>query len=274
MVMDDQAFTEANITDYPAALSWLEQHHPTLADALSNAKPLDFVSLRDYSYDCEKLFSNDGWAITGEAGVFADPFYSPGADFIALGNDITSHLIGQQLQGKAINRASNVLEFFFTNFFSNTLSVYQGQYGGFGDRKMMAIKLTWDYAFYWGVLVLLYYKNAVTSVPTIKRFIADLQHVIGLNQTMQAQFRARAQQRLVLEPQGMLIDQYQLPVLHEIIGQLADDNLPLEKALPNSRLRLEQLMGFFSDMLSESPSTSICEQERALLADYRRYVLA
>ena len=274
LVMDDQAFDQANIANYQSAVSWLSHNHPPLADALADAKLLDFVTLRDYSYDCQQLFSNDGWAITGEAGVFADPFYSPGADFIALGNDITSHLIGQQLKGEPITRASHVLQFFFTNFFSNTLSVYQGQYGGFGDRKMMAIKLTWDYAFYWGVLVLLYYKNAVTCVPTIKRFIPDLQHVIGLNQKMQARFRQRAEQRLVLEPQGMLIDQYRLPVLHEIIGQLTDQDLTLEQALPNSRRLLEQLEPILGDMLSTTSATGIGESERSLLADYRHYVMA
>ncbi|BFM06656.1 NAD(P)/FAD-dependent oxidoreductase [Halioxenophilus aromaticivorans] len=274
LVMDDIAYEQAAISNYNEALAWLDQHQPHLAAALSDAKVLDFVNVRDYSYGCDKLFSSDGWALTGEAGVFADPFYSPGADFIALGNDIISHIISQQSNGQAINRDCNVLEFFFTNFFDNTVSVYRQQYGGFGDRQMMSVKLAWDYAFYWGVLVLLYYKNAVTSVQTIKRFIPDLQHVISLNQTMQALFRERAQQRRILTPQGMFIDQYELPVLHEIIGQLTDESLPLEQALPNSRRCLEQLMTYFTDMLSSNPTKAISDGERALLADYRHQVLA
>lgn len=274
MVMDDQAFQQADVHNYNDAQDWLTRHHPNLGQSLSDATPLDFVRLENYSYNCEQLFSSDGWAITGEAGVFADPFYSPGADFIALGNDIASHIIGQAYQGQSIARQTPVLEFFFSNFFSNTLSVYDQQYGGFGDRKMMAIKLTWDYAFYWGVLVLLYYKGAVTDVPKIKTLGADLQRVINLNQNMQALLRQRASLRRVLPCQGLFIDQYKVPVLHEIISQLTDESLTLEAALPNSRKRLEQLLACFSDMLNDDAAHAISDEEREILGDYRQFVLA
>lgn len=273
LVMDDQAFAAADVDNYEAALRWFDRQHPCLAGALSDAKLLDFVVLRDYSYDSQKLFSSDGWAVAGEAGVFADPFYSPGADFIALANEIINHLILKERQGANIRRETNVLEFFFTNFFANTISVYTGQYGGFGDRKMMALKLVWDYTFYWGVLVLLYYKGAVTDVDTIRRFNKELQEAITANQTMQAQFRARAAQRRVLSPAGAFIDQYQLPVLHRVINQLADENITLAQALPASLSYLQQLAIYFTDMLKDDASTTISDAERELLGNYRHCVL-
>ena len=138
----------------------------------------------------------------------------------------------------------------------------------------MAIKLTWDYAFYWGVLVLLYYKGAVTDVPKIKTLGADLQRVINLNQNMQALLRQRASLRRVLPCQGLFIDQYKVPVLHEIISQLTDESLTLEAALPNSRKRLEQLLACFSDMLNDDAAHAISDEEREILGDYRQFVLA
>ena len=43
--------------------------------------------VKDFSYGCEQVFSGDDrWCLTGEAGAFLDPFYSPGSDFIAIGN--------------------------------------------------------------------------------------------------------------------------------------------------------------------------------------------
>lgn len=274
MVMDDQAFASANVSHYPDAVRWLAKHHPNLAAELTQANVLDFVPLSDYSYDCQQLFSNNGWAITGEAGVFADPFYSPGADFIALGNEIIAHLIKEEYNGQPISRQCRVLELFFTNFFSNTLSVYNEQYGGFGDRKMMAIKLTWDYTFYWGVLVLLYFKGAVTDISAIRRISPELQKVMELNQSMQALFRQRAAQRRILQAQGMFIDQYKIPVLHEVIHQLTDESLSLDSGLLNSRTRLEQLTRLLTEMMLDDAPKAISDEEREILGDFRQFVLA
>ena len=38
----------------------------------------DFLALQHFAHGCARVFSADRWALTGEAGVFTDPFYSPG----------------------------------------------------------------------------------------------------------------------------------------------------------------------------------------------------
>ena len=62
----------------------------------------DFVFFRRFSYGCKQLFSRDRWAITGEAGVFLDPFYSPGSDFIAIANTYITDLVARDLGGEPI----------------------------------------------------------------------------------------------------------------------------------------------------------------------------
>ena len=64
----------------------------------------DFVFLRDFSYGCKQVFSADRWALTGEAGVFLDPFYSPGSDFIAIANTYITELIARDRAGRADRR--------------------------------------------------------------------------------------------------------------------------------------------------------------------------
>ena len=39
------------------------------------------------------------WALTGEAGLFLDPFYSPGSDFIGISNTYITDLIARDRQG-------------------------------------------------------------------------------------------------------------------------------------------------------------------------------
>ena len=38
-------------------------------------------------------FIGEGWTCVGDAGGFLDPFYSPGSDFIAMGNDAVTDLV-------------------------------------------------------------------------------------------------------------------------------------------------------------------------------------
>ena len=241
IVMDDQAWQTAQLTDYDTTRSWLAQHHPQLADHLEGAKILDFVALEDYSYSSKRVFSADGWALSGEAGVFADPFYSPGSDFIGLANEIIAHLVVRESRGDPIGQDARVLDTFFRGFFENTVSLYRHEYGGWGDRVMMSAKLTWDYCFYWGVLALLYYRGAVTDVSLMRLVNPLLAKSLSLNAKVQAAFRERAKKRLVLPVEGRFIDQYEIPVLQALIHQLEDSSLTLESALMNSVAMMESV---------------------------------
>jgi flavin-dependent dehydrogenase len=62
----------------------------------------DFLALRHYAHDCARVYSTDRWLLTGEAGVFTDPFYSPGSDFIAMSNELITDLIMRDRRGEDI----------------------------------------------------------------------------------------------------------------------------------------------------------------------------
>jgi 2-polyprenyl-6-methoxyphenol hydroxylase-like FAD-dependent oxidoreductase len=234
VVMDDQAWDDAQLIDYPSTLAWLEKRHPQLAQSLDDVQVLDFVALEDYSYSAKRVISADGWALSGEAGVFADPFYSPGSDFIAMGNEIISHLIVSDSCGKSIGQDARIFDAFYKGFFENTVSLYRNEYGGWGDRVMMSGKLTWDYCFYWGILALLYYRGAMTDATLLRSVNGHLMKALSLNARVQGAFKERAKSRLVLPAEGLFIDQYGIPVLHELVTQLEDDSIPLESALVKS----------------------------------------
>jgi len=146
VVLDDTAFAAGDFSTVDTAKAWLAENQPRCAQAIDGAPVLDYVVIKDYSHSCQQLFSEQGWDITGESGVFADPFYSPGSDFIAFNNTFINQLVCDSFDGEDIRLKSRLYETINQSFFSNTLSLYQGQYGGFGDRRMMSLKLVWDYA--------------------------------------------------------------------------------------------------------------------------------
>jgi flavin-dependent dehydrogenase len=186
IVMDDQAFHSSNIRCADTAMQWLHRNQRQCAEAIDGARFLDFVVLPDYSYDCQQILSDQGWGITGEAGCFADPFYSPGSDFIAFSNGFITDLVATEMRGEDIRFKTLLYEKLFKSIYDNTLSLYTGQYGGFGDRRMMGLKLLWDYSYYWGVLSLLFFRNALTNTNVIRQLSNRLQQAQQLNQQIQA----------------------------------------------------------------------------------------
>ena len=88
------------MNNFERAMQWLSLHQPRLQQALQGIvdgapdKLQDFAFFRRFSHDCKQIYSAERWALAGEAGRFLDPFYSPGSDFIAIGNTYITELIG------------------------------------------------------------------------------------------------------------------------------------------------------------------------------------
>jgi len=274
IVLDDQAFAENDFSTFDSTLDWLRIHHPKCAESIEGAHVLDYVVINDYSLSCKQMFSEDGWGLTGESGIFADPFYSPGSDFIAFNNTFINQLVCDSFSGEDIRLKSRLFQSFNQSFFDSTLSLYTGEYGGFGDRRMMSLKLVWDYAYYWGVLSLLFFKEAITDVALMRSLNQPLITAQTINQSVQAGFRRRAEQRLVLPAQGLFMNQFELPCLKHFNHVLEDDSLNVETCLLENVVLLERLSVHVLSMLKATAPSSISDDEQELLGDYRRVVLA
>ena len=104
----------------------------------------DFLRVEDFAYGVEQVFSTDRWCLVGEAGAFADPFYSPGSDFIGYGNTFTTDLITRDLDGEDIAERLEYYNDFYQRTFDYVLSKYEDQYPVFGHPAVMVPKLHWD----------------------------------------------------------------------------------------------------------------------------------
>lgn len=278
IVMDDEAFGRADFSNYEGMMTWLRDRHPICAEEVAKGELLDYVCLRNYSHSCKQLFSDQGWGITGEAGVFADPFYSPGSDFIAFGNTFITDLVSRWRSGEDVRIQTRVYDRVYQSFFASTLSLYQGNYGGFGDRRMMSLKLVWDYAYYWGVLAVLFFREVLTDSQLMRELSPPLQKVQALNAAVQDRFRLRAKMRAVQPARGLFINQYQVPCLRDLSARLERPSggcasSVKEELLENCAL-LERLALHIGNLLFDDSIQPICAEELALLGEYRHSVLA
>lgn len=275
VVMDDEVFESNDFSNFDATFNWLEDSHARCAQAIDGADVLDYVVIRDYALSCKQMFSDQGWGLSGESGVFADPFYSPGSDFIAFNNSFINHLIVDDFAGKDIRLNSRLFQNISQSFFESTLSLYTGQYGGFGDRRLMSLKLVWDYSYYWGVLSLLFFKSAMVDGPLMRQLNPLLRRAQDLNARVQTSFRQRAVQRKVLSAQGLFMNQFDVPCLKHFTHVLDNSGvIDTQDALSENIELLTRLAFYTEQMLDDNATVTISDDERSLLADYRHSVLA
>jgi len=266
IVMDDQTEQVAGFDTIEQTMDWLATNQPLCANAIGSAKIMDFIKIRDYSYDCKQVFSADGWAMTGEAGVFTDPFYSPGSDFIAMSNHYITNLVSRSRQGRNIDFDAGIYQKLYRSVYESTLSLYTNQYGGFGDRWMMGMKLLWDFTYYWGVLSLLYFRGSLTDIGVMREASLPMIEIREVNNKLQAQFSEMAKQRIVRPTKGVFLDQSNIPVLRylsDLLKEPGDVNCIVQ--LNKNVALLKRISVVVTDVIHNKPETL---EERELLSEY------
>jgi flavin-dependent dehydrogenase len=175
IVADEDIHPFNTINTYEKAVEWMKKHEPLCAEKVCPPKEelLDFRILKHFSHHSGRLYSADRWAVVGEAGPFLDPFYSPGSDFISLGNTWLSDLILRDLNGEDIAMRAEIYEKAHLSWFDSWLPIYQDKYKLMGNTQIMVVKIFWDWAIYWSVACLLFTNKGFTDMKTLKELFAS-----------------------------------------------------------------------------------------------------
>ena len=170
IVADPAVHSFDEINTYEKALTWMAKHEPLCHKMLEpkTSDLIDFLYLKHYAHHTGRLYSGDRWGVTGEAGAFLDPFYSPGTDFIAMNNSWLSDLILRDLDGEDIALRATIYEQSHLAMIDNWIPVYQNKYLLMGNTQIMVIKIFWDWATYWSVPALLFTNRAFTDIKVLK----------------------------------------------------------------------------------------------------------
>jgi flavin-dependent dehydrogenase len=161
---------------YEKALEWLKINEPRGYKMLEpqTENLLDFKILKHYAHHTGRLYcAEERWGVTGEAGAFLDPLYSPGTDFIAMNNSWLSDLIIRDLQGEEVSGRADVYEQSHLRLVDNWIPVYQNKYLLMGKTQIMVVKIFWDWATYWSVPTLLFTNRAFTNLSLLKELFSS-----------------------------------------------------------------------------------------------------
>ena len=244
IVADPRIHPLATMDTFDKAMQWLGTWQPRLFDALDGKRHLlqDFAFFRGFSYGCKQVFSNRRWALTGEAGLFLDPFYSPGSDFIAIGNTFITELMALDRAQRPIGAHAQLYDQLFHSFYDSTLALYTDQYPIFGDPEVLPVKVIWDYTFYWGVLAQFFFHQRIADLSALSNLRLELAQCQKLNRVVQALLREWSTHSDKRNP-AVMIDQAAMPWFAELNRSLNDtlDDAQFQERLRRSTAQLHTL---------------------------------
>ncbi len=175
--------------------------HGAARELLRGARHLDTQSYAQLAYGTTRYFHADRWGMTGEAAAFADPLYSPGADFIALENDFLCDLIARDLAGEPGAARADRTELYdrFMRFrFEAAMLLYRGQYALLGSAELMRLKWDFDLALYYNLWVSAYMQDQHLDARWLRRELRQERFVLQAMQNFADLFE-KARQKLVAE---------------------------------------------------------------------------
>ncbi|MBA4329220.1 MAG: halogenase [Polaromonas sp.] len=245
-----------SMNTFDKAMDWFAIHQPQLFAELDGRRDQlqDFAFFRNFSYGCKQVWDGQGrWALTGEAGLFLDPFYSPGSDFIAISNSFITEMVAQDLAGRPVAMYADIYQSVYFSLYRNMLPMYTGQYAIFGNAEVMPIKVLWDYTYYWGVMCQLYFQNKLVDISAMGRLQKPLEAVQQLNVAMQDFLRTWDAGGRTADVARML-DQSSLPWFAELNRGL-NDTLDAAQFSERLRLNLAQLDALALQIVAHAHTT-------------------
>ena len=231
IVCDDDMHDFSTFSKLDKALEWMRKYEPECATKIDQHldKIQDFRVMRDYCYGAEQVYAGDQrWILTGEAGLFLDPLYSPGLDLISISNGLTCDLILRSLAGQDVTELAVIHDSLYRNVADFWRAIYEKRYPLMGSARIMSSKVIWDTAFYWGVFGLLFFHDKFRTISTIPSIAANLSRLTQISNRVQQFFTEwKAIDGAPIEPQ--YIDTHvPLGFMDKLHRGMADDLSPVE----------------------------------------------
>lgn len=173
--------------------------HAAIRDLLADARAIDTMSYGQLAFGTSRYLSAaDRFGLSGEAAAFADPLYSPGADFIALENDFLCDLVARDLGGEPgaeLAPRGELYDAFLRFRFEAAMLLYRGQYGLLGSAELMRLKWDFDLALYYNLWVASYMQDQHLDERWLRRELRQQRFVLQAMRNFAELFR-RAERQL------------------------------------------------------------------------------
>lgn len=247
IVVHDEFHPFDTIRTFERSLAWVKQHEPQCYAQIKDIPAEDFLCLKHYSHGSKRCFSADRWSLIGDAGVFADPFYSPGSDFIAVSNSFTTELIKARLRGGDVAEMAERFNRFYLGMFAATIEIYRDSGPVLGNPRVMAAKVYWDDFTYWS-FICQYFFRRIYELPAAEhaRFAAIADEFAALQRRAQALLSGWAR-RGPTEPAPVHV---KVPTIPSVLANLHLD-LARDMSPDETHAFMREKLGWAEEVLDE-----------------------
>jgi hypothetical protein len=165
--------------------------HRSSRDLMEGSIFEDFQAYAHLPYYSDQYFSTDRWGLTGEAGAFTDPFYSPGSDFIATANEfITSMILTEMDKGRGAELAerAELYNAYYRFKYESTIRLYIKLYPIFGSWEIYRLKYLLDFNNYYNLVVWPFMADKLTDLAWVREELKITELVLRAQSAMADHF--------------------------------------------------------------------------------------
>jgi len=252
LVYDKSVVASEDVSTARKMLDYVCREFPLFERDLPHRKILDEGRFFDYSYDAQQTISPQRWAMTGEAGRFSDPLYSPGGDLISIYNTLIVDAI-QTGDQASLDRKCRTYETVMRIVYEAYVPSYAVSYDCLGDQQCFMYKYGWELAVYFGFYVLPFINDLFTDEEFLPVFMRKFGLLGPINRMLQ-QFLSDFFQwkKTNVQPKAA-------PELHDFYEMLP--------------LRNSELL-FYQVGLTREEATEVLERQFNSLKGFARWIVA
>lgn len=184
LVYDRSAFDRERVATLPQLVEWICEEFPLFARDLPARKVISHGSFKDFSYDCAQTISEGRWAMSGEAGRFTDPLYSPGGDLIALYNTLITDAVLTRDPSELASK-TRLYEQLMQSFYEAYVPSYAASYDALGDQEAMTLKYSWELTVYFAFYVFPFINDLFTDKRFLMSFVSKFARLGPVNRNLQ-----------------------------------------------------------------------------------------
>ena len=184
LVYDNRLIAHEEVWTSEKLMDWICREFPLFEADLRRRRILDHSTIRDFSYDCVQTISAQRWALSGEAGRFTDPLYSPGSDLISMHNTLIADAILTDDPAE-LSRKARLYEQLMRAFYQATVPTYATSYDTLGDQEAFVLKYVWELSVYFSYYVFPFINNLFTDRQFIPGYLNRFARLGAINRCVQ-----------------------------------------------------------------------------------------
>jgi hypothetical protein len=273
LVYEHASVNPEEVSNAKKMIDWVCKDWPMFARDLPNRTVLDEGRYIDYSHDCARTISDQRWAMTGEAGRFTDPLYSPGSDLISIYNTLIVDAIetddAEELRGKT-EFAEQIMRAMYEAY----VPTYEVSYNALGDQEAFTLKYTWELAIYFGFYVMPFANQLFTNRQFMNAFLRRFAIFGPINRSVQQFlgdfFAWKWKNQTKPSPTPIHMEFYKILPLKESETLFYEIGLTTEEAELQIDLHVDRMREFARYIYAHVCATVLCDKKVLLNASFVR----